>query len=152
MKGNTKNRMENREAIGLIRQMIKDNEEDGGVEFGNKDKEALTLAISALEQERWIPVTEKLPKPNTNVILKCRAEGYTEKYRYFITIGCYIPALTVKIEEKWNDEFEEVEVYDEKNDTYYCKEGWYEETTQGDGDHMSWYMSAEVIEWRPLPE
>lgn len=54
--------MENREAIGLIRQMIKDNEEDGGVEFGNKDKEALTLAISALEQERWIPVTERLPE------------------------------------------------------------------------------------------
>ena len=54
--------MENREAIDLIRQMIKDNEEDGGVEFGNKDKEALTLAISALEQERWIPVTERLPE------------------------------------------------------------------------------------------
>ena len=43
--------MENREAIGLIRQMIKDNEEDGGVEFGNKDKEALTLAISTLEKQ-----------------------------------------------------------------------------------------------------
>lgn len=57
--------MENREAIDLIRQMIKDNEEDGGVEFGNKDKEALTLAISALEKQeadRWIPVTERLPK------------------------------------------------------------------------------------------
>ena len=49
--------MENREAIGLIRQMIKDNEEDGGVEFGNKDKEALTLAISALEKQ-----TLKKPK------------------------------------------------------------------------------------------
>ena len=61
--------MENREAIGLIRQMIKDNEEDGGVEFGNKDKEALTLAISALEQERWIPVTERLPEENGRYII-----------------------------------------------------------------------------------
>ena len=43
--------MENREAIGLIRQMIKDNEEDGGVEFGNKDKEALDMAIAALEKQ-----------------------------------------------------------------------------------------------------
>ena len=57
--------MENREAIGLIRQMIKDNEEDGGVEFGNKDKEALTLAISALEKQEadsWIPVSERPKK------------------------------------------------------------------------------------------
>ena len=62
MKGNTKSRMENREAIGLIRQMIKDNEEDGGVEFGNKDKEALTLAISALENEDWIKCSERQPE------------------------------------------------------------------------------------------
>ncbi len=118
-------------------------------------EEALDMAIFALkklEQDRWIPVTERLPKPNTNVIMQCRAKGYKEKYRYFQTIGCYIPALTVKSEEKWNDDCEGVEIYDEKTDSFYCKEGWYEETTQGDGDYMSWYMGANVIAWRPLPE
>lgn len=117
--------------------------------------EAFKMAISALEkqeEDRWISVTERLPKPNTNVIMQCRAKGYKEKYRYFQTIGCYIPVLTVKSEEKWNDDCEGVEIYDEKTDSFYCKEGWYEESTQGDGDYMSWYMGANVIAWRPLPE
>lgn len=36
---------------------------------GNNDLQtALHLAISALERDRWIPVTEKLPEPKTEVM------------------------------------------------------------------------------------
>ena len=31
-------------------------------------QEALDLAIAALERERWIPVSERLPEPKTDVI------------------------------------------------------------------------------------
>ena len=42
--------------------------------------------------------------------------------------------------------------YKEDEDEFYIPEGWYEFTTQGNGDLMNWFINAEVIAWMPLPE
>ena len=118
-------------------------------------EKALEATISALEKRQWIPCTPTtMPEANVEVIMQCRGKNFQNEYRYFQVIGTYIPPLTVKVEEKWSDpcDIYDLEVYDEKTDTYYCKDGWYEETTQGDGDNVSWYMTAEVIAWMPKPE
>lgn len=47
------------EAAALLRQIIKDNDEDGGVDLGKKDKEALDMAIRVLENrdvQKWVSV------------------------------------------------------------------------------------------------
>ena len=85
--------------------------------------------------------------------MQCRGKKWPSGYRYFQTLGVWIPPLTVKAEDKWtqDSDTEDLEVYDEDTNTYYCEAGWYEETTQGDGDNMSWKMNADVIAWMPLP-
>ena len=54
-------------------------------EQGNmgEQKEALDLAIKALEQQRWIPVSKKMPKPRIDVW--CNSDmgqmvGYYDEY------------------------------------------------------------------------
>lgn len=102
----------------------------------------------------WIPCSERLPEPNVKVLTTCRRNNIFGKNVYFLFTGVWIPDKTVLSEDKWSDIDDDCccEIYDEDTDNYYCKEGWYEETTQGDSDHMSWYMSTDVIAWMPLPE
>ncbi len=106
-----------------------------------------------LSEEKWIPCTpETMPDPNVKVIMQCRGKAWPDGYRYFQTIGCWIPRFTIKIEDKWTDlPDDSCEEYNEELDDYYCLEGWYEECTNGDGDCQSWYMNADVIAWMPLP-
>lgn len=101
----------------------------------------------------WIPCKDKMPEPDQLVLMQCRGKKWPSGYRYFPVIGVWIPPLTVKAEDKWAQDYdpEALEVYDEDTDTFYCETGWYEETTQGDGDGMSWKMHADVIAWMPLP-
>ena len=102
----------------------------------------------------WIPCKDKMPDPDQLVLMQCRGKKWPSGYRYFQVLGVWIPPLTVKAEDKWtqDSDTEDLEVYDEDTNTYYCEAGWYEETTQGDGDNMSWKMNADVIAWMPLPE
>lgn len=104
------------------------------------------------DMEKWIPCNEQMPEPDKLVLMQCRGKSAVSGYRYFQVLGVWIPPLTIKAADKWTDESYDVEVYDEDTDEYYCESGWYEETTQGDGDGMSYRMSAEVTAWMPLPE
>ena len=112
------------------------------------------IALPSIQPEqKWIPCKDKMPEPDQLVLMQCRGKKWPSGYRYFPVIGVWIPPLTVKAEDKWAQDYdtEDLEVYDEDTDTFYCEAGWYEETTQGDGDGMSWKMHADVIAWMPLP-
>ena len=113
----------------------------------------LKFLPSVQAEQKWIPCKDNMPGPDKLVIMQCRGKKWPSGYRYFQTLGVWIPPLTVKSEDKWSSDFdtEDLEVYDVDTDTYYCKSGWYEETTQGDGDNMSWEMTADVIAWMPRP-
>lgn len=100
----------------------------------------------------WISCSKEMPKDRDCVIICYRYwQIYAKRYVYTIVIGWHTDKYKVR-----EDEFSEWEAdcdYDEETDTYYIQEGWYEFTTQGNSDLMSWYINdAEVVAWMPLPE
>ena len=115
--------------------------------------EALILAIDALEQpeSHWIPCSERLPENRVDVLICYREwQKYAKRYVYTIVNGWYARKYSVK--ENVFSEWEMDSDYKEDEDEFYIPEGWYEFTTQGNGDLMNWFINAEVIAWMPLPE
>ena len=100
----------------------------------------------------WIPVERELPEDRKSVIVCYRFWlQFSQKFAYAIVIGWHASKFRVKAEvfTDWDGgDFD----YNEEQDENYIPEGWYEFTTQGNGDLMDWYIDAEVIAWMPLPE
>lgn len=114
------------------------------------------LAISALEKrlnDRWVPVSERLPDNNTKVqVTGVRYSEYTKKNIYVRFNAKYIGKHSIKVDDMWsycedytwND-------YVEEEDEYYVKEGWYE-TIENWDDYTEVYVNDyKVIAWQPLP-
>ena len=57
------------------------------------------VAVKAVENvpsaDRWIPVTERLPEPDVNVLITCQRKNMYGGYSYFQTIGVWIPEKTI---------------------------------------------------------
>ena len=89
----------------------------------------------------WVSVVDSLPPPNVPVIAFVGANefGKTRRIR-----AQYAPPLTLEL-----DSDAEGGLYDEKSDTYYCKEGWYESNEYED---VHWYVDDIVSHWMALPE
>ena len=106
---------------------------------------------SAQSEPQWIPCSERLPKDRKSVIVCYRYWlQFSQKFAYAIVIGWRASKFGVKAEvfTDWDGDFD----YNKEQDENYIPEGWYEFTTQGNGDLMDWYIDAEVIAWMPLPE
>lgn len=95
-------------------------------------------------QQTPVPVSERLPEPNTKVLA-----------HYFNALGngrticaIWVPAKS-RSEDSGDDDFTE---YDEENDTYYWPEGWYEAIENW--DDLGWVAvnEGEVAYWQPLPD
>lgn len=105
----------------------------------------------AQPEQRWIPVSEKMPGNRVSVIICYREwQQYAKRYVYSIVIGWYARKHSVRedVFNEWEGDCD----YDEDEDEFYIREGWYEFTTQGNADLMNWYINAEVVAWMPLPE
>lgn len=103
------------------------------------------------ENGAWIPCSERLPDNRVSVIACYREwQQYAKRYIYSIVIGWYARKHSVRenVFSEWEGDCD----YDEDEDEFYIQEGWYEFTTQGNGDLMNWYINAEVVAWMPLPE
>jgi hypothetical protein len=73
--------MENREAIRYINAYIAVNKE-----LDEKEKEAFSMAISALEkqeQDRWIPCSERPPEENGRYLITEKTDGTKVQEGYF---------------------------------------------------------------------
>ena len=100
---------------------------------------------------KWIPCSERLPEDRVSVIVCFREwQQYAKRYVYSIVVGWYARKHSVheNVFSDWEADCE----YDEIEDESYINEGWYEFTTQGNGDLMNWYINADVIAWMELPE
>lgn len=118
--------------------------------------EALEIAIKVLKQQdkdRWIPVSEKLPDANKDVYVTfCEYMEYSKKYRHSTCKAIYVPEHTIKSEDLWSYcDNDDLEIYDEKDDVYYAKDGWYEVVENWD-DYSNVAINAEVTAWKELPE
>lgn len=101
----------------------------------------------------WVPCSVRMPKANQKVDVTFREwMQYSKKYRYGTCKAVYFPKYAVKAEDVWtyygSDDCIE---YDEKTDTVYAEEGWYE-TIEHWEDYSHCYINCDVIAWRPLPE
>lgn len=112
------------------------------------------LIISALEKQLnggWIPVSERLPEANKDVQITFREYmNWSKKFRHGICKAIYIPEHSIKSEDMGWDDCDDVEVYDETEDTYYVKSGWYEIVENWEYTHV--YINCEVTAWQPLPD
>lgn len=117
-------------------------------------EEVIDLVTSILEKQLnngWIPVSEGLPETNKDVLITFREfMEWNKKYRHGTCKAIYISEHSIKIEDMgWV--YEDVEEYDELEDVYYVKSGWYEVIENWD-DYTHVYINCEVTAWQPLPE
>ena len=112
----------------------------------------ISAVPSAQPEPQWIQCSERLPEDRVDVLVCYRYwQQYAKRYVYTIVNGWYAHKYSVK--ENIFSEWEQDCDYKEDEDEYYIQEGWYEFTTQGNSDLMSWYIcDAEVVAWMPLPE
>jgi len=103
-------------------------------------KDALIDALESLQQEnRWIPVSERLPESGRTVLL-----GLTNCAGKWRSVrGEYSAKFSVEVD---YEEYEGGE-YNEANDTYYRPEGFFEVPLES--EYI--YDLSNVTHWRPLP-
>ena len=81
--------------------------------------ERLTAENAALrEKQRWIPVTERMPEPETDVLAVCNRNGYI-----FVTPAIYEDGKLLTQDSAWNwSDIYCYGLYDEEADDYYIPE------------------------------
>ena len=111
--------------------------------------ERLSAENAALrEKQRWIPVAERLPKPETDVLAVCNRNGYI-----FVIPAIYEDGKLLTQESAWNwSDIYCYGLYDEEADDYYIPEGWWENRTFNPDDVYNNPVDCAVTHWMPLPE
>lgn len=108
--------------------------------------EAICKIIDAqptVEQNQWIPVTEKLPK--------CEEEVYIQTKKGTITTAMYEDGTMPDEESAWN--WTDIDFdYDENSDTFYVPRGWWEYRHFNPDDVYNNKLDEEVLAWMPKPE
>lgn len=111
--------------------------------------ERLTAENAELrEKQRWIPVTERMPEPETDVLAVCNRNGYI-----FVTPAIYEDGKLLTQESAWNwSDIYCYGLYDEEADDYYIPEGWWENRQFNPDDVYNNPVDCAVTHWMPLPE
>lgn len=110
--------------------------------------EACRMGMEALERTRWIPCSERLPEPETEVLVVCRRGGVS-----FVCPAMYEDGKMLRGESIWNwNEIEGYGLYSEKADDWFVPEGWWEYRQFNDDDVYNNIIDCAVTHWMPLPE
>lgn len=111
--------------------------------------ERLTAENAALrEKQRRIPVAERLPKPETDVLAVCNRNGYS-----FVIPAIYEDGKKLTRDSAWNwNDIYCYGLYDEEADDYYIPEGWCENRKFNPDDVYNNPVDCAVTHWMSLPE
>lgn len=98
-------------------------------------------------ENKWIPVTERMPGPEEEVLVICRS---TSTDRVYHCIAFYVPEGTYESESGycWD---RECTWYSEEEDEFIVNEGWYE-CINNCYDYGYVDICDIVTHWMPLPE
>ena len=110
--------------------------------------ERLTAENAALrEKQRWIPVVERLPEPETDVLAVCNRNGYI-----FVIPAIYEDGKMLTQDSAWNwNDIYCYGLYDEEADDFYIPEGWWESRKFNPDDVYNNPVDCAVTHWMPLP-
>lgn len=101
-----------------------------------------------IRAQRWVPVTERLPETEKEVLAYCK---FGISRRGYVCNAFVIPKGTYKEESTYNWDCECFDNYDEERDDYEINPGWYERIHNWD-DYGCVKIQDEVTHWMPLPE
>lgn len=96
----------------------------------------------------WISVRDKLPECGKHVLTSCEVRLLSGSKKRYTCIAFH--AEKHKISEHYPEE-DYCYDYDEEQDEYYLKEGWYEVIHNWD-EYSSVVIDDFVTHWMPLPE
>ena len=103
------------------------------------------LIANGVTMQKWIPVTERLPEIETEVLILARHVN-----RNVITTGMYEDGRMNTEDSDWwweTDGFE----YDEELDAHIIPEGWWEYKHYIDDDANNYAIDGVVTHWMSLP-
>lgn len=105
-------------------------------------------AVDVVPVVRWIPITERLPKPETEVMIVCNGSS-----GQFIATAIHEDGTLFQKDSDWywNDIWEYGR-YDEERDDYIIPEGWWESRYFTPDDVYNCPVDCEVTHWMPMPE
>jgi hypothetical protein len=127
------------------------------VEIPNETRAQVIGAISrAKAVDGWIPVTERLPEPETEVLVLTERRSYSFKTKsvathYTVTTAMYENGSKNTEDSNWwweTDGFE----YNEELDAYIIPEGWWEYKHYNGDDEHNHAIDDVVTHWMPLPQ
>lgn len=110
--------------------------------------EACRMGMEALERTRWIPCSERMPEPETEVLVVCRRGGFS-----FVCPAMHENGKMLRGESTWNwNEIEGYGLYSEEADDWFIPEGWWEYRQFNDDDVYNNIIDCAVTHWMPMPE
>lgn len=104
--------------------------------------------VDVIPRPRWIPITERLPTPETEVMIVCNRNG-----KRFIATAIHEDGTLFEKDSKWfwNDIWTYGD-YDEERDDYIIPECWWESRCFTPDDVYNCPVDCEVTHWMPMPE
>ena len=110
--------------------------------------------IEELSKPRWIPVTERLPECEQEVLI-CTEKKLVGKDAYIdsiVTPAIYEDGTMPECDSRWHWEDIDYAGWDEEEDCGIIPEGWWENRHFNPDDVYNNPVDRKVIAWMPLPE
>ena len=120
-----------------------------------QNREAHRMAIQALERSRWVPVTERIPENEVDVLVLCERRIYgigelDHRISKHIAMAFHTDGKTNTEDSEYTWELWDTGAdYDDEADAYIIPEGWWERVLYGEEFSA---VDDFVTHWMPLPE